>query len=88
MTTEQYMAKASDNQNPNQAMPREDLANFFLSHGLPALAQKARIGGYDGLPTPKLRLIVDLHAAGRPDLARRVRMEEIEERKAILPLSA
>ena len=58
----------------NHAMLRKDLADFLSAHDLDDLAQKARRGEYDiGGLWPEARIVVDLHAVGRPDLADKVR---------------
>jgi hypothetical protein len=64
-------------------MVHKNLAEFLKSHGLSNLAKKAQSGGYQRLALPRLRLILDLHAVGRPDLARRVRMGELEHSTAL-----
>ena len=58
-------------------MLRKNLADFLSAHELNDLAQKARRGEYDiGGFWPEARIIVDLHAVGRPDLASKVRRGE------------
>ncbi len=53
----------------------KDLADFLSAHGLSDLAQKARRGEYDRASSwPEARIILDLHAVGRPDLAGQVRL--------------
>ena len=55
-------------------MLRKDLADFLSAYELNDLAQKARRGEYDiGGLWPEARIVVDLHAVGRPDLASKVR---------------
>ncbi len=54
----------------NHAMLRKDLADFLSAYELNDLAQEARRSEYDvGGLWPEARIVVDLHAVGRPDLA-------------------
>ena len=55
-------------------MLRKDLADFLSAHKLNDLAQKATRGEYDiGGLWPEAKIVVDLLAVGRPDLAGKVR---------------